>query len=209
MAMIQYCKEKKDIFVGFLDYEKAFDFVNRAGVIEKLMYQGCGKSFVQAVANTYEQSLSSQNIQVNQLGSYITRQHGLTLGKKSSTNLFSFYLSDVAISLQQTDNEDFFDPSNLLQLADDTTVIAETFVSSCNEYSKQIYQIPNFKKTVYAHFSPNLVTTPMIIPDYKPILSIEKRKGHSYLGMIFVPTADPNEIITFNFRGGGGGGGLI
>ena len=37
------------------------------------------------------------------------------------------------ISLQQTDSEDFLNPYNIPQLADDAIVIAETFVSLCKK----------------------------------------------------------------------------
>ena len=80
-----------------------------------------------------------------------------------------------------------------MQLADDTMLMAESFESLRKklavilEYSKEKYQIPNLKKTVYAHFSKNSTTTPILIEGSKPILSIEVDKGHSYLGMLFLP----------------------
>ena len=44
MMLIDYSKEKqKDLFVGFMDYEKAYDFVNRAEIINDLIRKGCEK----------------------------------------------------------------------------------------------------------------------------------------------------------------------
>ena len=55
--LIDYCDEKKkNLFIGFLDYEKAFDYVNRAGVISKMMQDGCGAAFTRAVAGMFSTS---------------------------------------------------------------------------------------------------------------------------------------------------------
>ena len=86
-----------------------------------------------------------------------------TQGRKSSSHLFSFYVSDRA-----SDNvniNDYMDPYNIAQLADDTTIISETFESLRSKmkaivsYSEKRYQIPNVKK----HITVTLVITSLII----------------------------------------------
>ena len=43
---IHYAREKKlNLIIAFMDYEKAFDFANRAEIISKLIDKGCGKRF--------------------------------------------------------------------------------------------------------------------------------------------------------------------
>ena len=97
----------------------------------------------------------------------------------------------------------FMDPYNLLQLADDTSILAEYYESLRKKfivmlsYSNKKFQIPNIKKTYFAHFSENTVTTPMII-DNTRIYSIDEKNGHVYLGMAFLPTNNLRKIITFN-----------
>ena len=44
----------KNLYIGFIDYEKAFDYINRANIIENLMRKGAGARFVKAVASMYE-----------------------------------------------------------------------------------------------------------------------------------------------------------
>ena len=93
------------------------------------------------------------------------------------------------------------DPHNISQLADDTAIIAENFVSLTRnmtaviEYSKDKYQIPNTKKTFYCNFNRTPVTTPIILPDDTKICSVNMNKGHKYLGMLYYPTNDLQKII--------------
>ena len=57
VVLIIFCKEHgKNLFVGFLDYAKAFDYANRAQLIRDLMDKGCGKAFLRAVYNMYLES---------------------------------------------------------------------------------------------------------------------------------------------------------
>ena len=44
---------KKDFYIAFFDYEKAFDYTNRAIIINKLMNNGCGYTFTNAIAKMY------------------------------------------------------------------------------------------------------------------------------------------------------------
>ena len=40
----------KCLYIGFLDYEKAFVFINRANIIKHLKEKGAGSKFVHAIA---------------------------------------------------------------------------------------------------------------------------------------------------------------
>ena len=206
VIMICFCKENnRDMFVGFLDFEKAFDYVNRPKLITDLMAKGCGKNYVRALSDMYEESLYVPKINCNTLGDNISTKYGVTQGKRSSTNLFSFYVSDMNVSLRNF-HDNFLDPYNLLQLADDTSLIAESFDSirlkfiALFKYATEKYQIPNTKKTVYAHFSSNPTTAPMYIDDRTFLSSIDAKLVHVYLGMSFLPTNDIDRIISHNIN---------
>ena len=64
---------------------------------------------------------------------------------------------------------DFMDPYNVAQLADDTAIFSEFFDSlqlkmkAIFHYSKERYQILNVKKTYYCHFSDNFINQPMFV----------------------------------------------
>ena len=88
------------------------------------MDKGCGKKYVRAISEMYVESLYAPQINKNQLGENISTKHGVTQGRASSTNLFSFYVSDMGSALNDVDSNDFLDPYNLIQLADDTILLA-------------------------------------------------------------------------------------
>ena len=108
-------------------------------------------------------------------------------------------------ALNDVDSNDFLDPYNLIQLADDTILLAEYFESlhkkfaAIFKYSKDKYQIPNVKKTFYANFSKRPTMIPMSFGETS-IDSIDKDKGHVYLGMSFLPTDNFHKILMFNIN---------
>ena len=46
-------QNNKEFCIGFMDYEKAFDFANRAKIVTKLMEKGCGKTFTEAITKMF------------------------------------------------------------------------------------------------------------------------------------------------------------
>ena len=153
----------------------------------------------------YVESLYAPKINKNQLGDNISTRHGATQERASSTNLFSFYVSDMGSALNDVDSNDFLDPYNLIQLADDTILLAEYFESlhrkfaAIFKYSKDKYQIPNVKKTFYPNFSKRPTMIPMSFGETS-IDSIDKDKCHVYLGMSFLPTDNFHKILMFNIN---------
>ena len=64
-------------------------------------------------------------------------------------------------------NEDFMDPYNIVQLANDTVILAENLISlkskfiSIFNYSKMKYQVANIDKTVHCNFPSNQNQNPL------------------------------------------------
>ena len=204
--LIDYANEtNRGVFVGFLDFEKAYDYVNRAKLLTNLMDDGCGKNYIRALAKMYGESSYAPKLNESQLGKRITTNHGVTQGRKSSGNLFTYYISDMPNAVKTTPTMDFLDPFNLLQLADDTTLLAEHFLSlqlkfiKLIQYSHSMYQVANVKKTVYAHFAKDPITTPIDIDETTQIFSIDD-KGHVFLGMTYIPTNELEVILKFNLK---------
>ena len=201
MMLFAYAHVKNEQFyVGFMDYEKAFDYANRALIIKDLIKKGCGKNITSAIAKMY---MNSEYIPVakNRLGDGISTSFGVTQGRKSSTNLYSFHVSDMPDVLSDQ-HQDFMDPFNIGQLADDTAVYAASLISlesklkKVMKYSKRKGQVANMKKTRYIHFSDNPSTTPIIISEREHIFSVKVGKTHRYLGINFTPCRDMKEILT-------------
>ena len=125
-VLIDYSKENnKDLFVGFLDYEKAYDYVNRAEIITSQMKDGCGGSYTKAVAEMFKTSTYIPKSNKNHLSEGINTDHGVTQGRRSSGSYFSYYVSSMPDAVGDTPYDDFMDPLSLAQLADDTALYAE------------------------------------------------------------------------------------
>ena len=120
---------KKDMVIGVIDYEKAFDFTNRFPLFHDMMDKQFGKRFVQNFMNSYMTTSYVVKASANERGDSITTDQGVTQGKTTSANYFSLFVSDMPNGLAHANNGDFMDPFNLFQLADDTTVIAEVIRS--------------------------------------------------------------------------------
>ena len=105
-------------YVGFLDFEKAFDFTNRAIIIE----EGAGSKFIKAVASMYEETFYIPKLS-NRMGRAISAKHGVTQWRKTSTSFFSFEVREMpkSIKVPRSITNDF----NLLQLADNTALLSE------------------------------------------------------------------------------------
>ena len=63
-----------------------------------------------------------------------------------------------------------------------------------------MYQVPNINKTMYCHFSDRPTCEPIQVNDNSFIQSVDKKKGYKYLGMLFFPSNDMNEILLKNIN---------
>ena len=198
-------KNNKGLFIGFLDYEKAFDYANRSEIILKLIEKDCGRRFTDAIAKMFSSTTYVPSLK-NKLCNPISTSYGVAQGRNSSPNIYSFFVSEMPSCLEVLDDIDFMDPYSLLQLADDTTVLAESADSLQRkmhyllEYSKEIFQIPNISKTVFCHFSDAPVLNPLQIDENTQLSSVDMVKGHWYLGVKFFPTNDTTKLILSNLN---------
>ena len=142
----------------------------------------------------------------NILSEGIESEFGVTQGRRSSGDIFTFYVSGMSSAFDTMNNDDFMDPYNLAQLADDTAIYAEnipnlrTKFELLLQYSARRYQIPNIMKTQYCHFSKHPSLDPIQIDEQTKIQSVHILKGYKYLGMYFYPTNDIQEIISKNIN---------
>ena len=64
-------QQRKNIFLLLVDYEKAFDFANRATIIKDMVQKGIGSTFAKALGNMYCISGYIPKVDRNTLGSPI------------------------------------------------------------------------------------------------------------------------------------------
>ena len=103
----------------------------------------------------------------NRIGEAIIAKYGVTQGRQTSTSLFSFEVQDMpkAISVPASVLND----NNLLQLADDSALLAEERVllckvfEQCLKFSEKDYLYTNVDKTVFLHLSENMDTELLVI----------------------------------------------
>ena len=151
----------KDLLIGVIDYEKAFDFTNRFLLCQDLVNKQFGKRFVSNYMNSYESTSYVVKASANERGDSIKTDQGLTQGKTTSSSYFSLFVSDMPDGLHNNNNPDFMDPFYLLQLADDTTMTAEliqSFVqnmSTVAKYSLEKFLRIHLTKSKYFHPSNN------------------------------------------------------
>ena len=204
--LMEYARENgKEIFAAFMDYEKAFDFLNRKRLMEKLHQRNAGQRFITAIHSMYETTAYVPKLSQTRLGDRITTEHGVTQGKESSANLYSFYVSDMPSYLEHY-RMDFMDPLNLAQLADDTVTLASLTNSLCLKirslfgYSDDNFQIANIGKTKYLHLSCNPITEPLQIDEEQYVESAH-HKGYTYLGMLFICSNRMSDQMLANING--------
>ena len=186
IILIHYARENGiDLYVGFMDYEKAYDYANRANIISDLMKDGCSSAMVRALTKMLTTSTYCPKSSKNCVSEGIETDYGVTQGRCSSGNIFSYYVSKMSSAFDPEKTDDFMDPYNLAQLADDTALYATSNpnlkykFSAILTYSDERYQIPNIPKTKYCHFSENPDTEPLIIDQDTVIKSVDD-KGYKY-----------------------------
>ena len=196
-------KRRETRLIGFMDFEKAFDYAKRVNIVltlsvpgylrasnnqglllehpptppppvhigSKLINDGCGcgklindgcgcgKQFTKAVSKMCKSTTHTPLVGKNKIGDEILTLYGVTEGRFTSLNFYSFYVADMRDCTIELPNEDFMDPYNIVQLADDTAILAEQLISlkskfiSVFNYSKMKYQVANIDKTVYCNLS--------------------------------------------------------
>ena len=194
-----------NLFLLLVDYEKAFDFANRATIVEDMILHGLGTKFVNAVANMYLESGDVPKIR-STISTPILTKRGVTQGRKTSTNFFSFLIRDMPKYIQHYSYDDFMEPYNIAQMADDTVLAAgnesslATKFECLRKFSDKKYQSINHTKTMYIHMSKFPRTQPIKCRDGTIINSLKYGDSIPYLGMHMTHTSKLEEIIKFNIN---------
>ena len=206
MILLHLAKELgKELYIGLIDYEKAFDFVNRAELAHSFMSNNIGSRYLRNFTNTYRETEYITKISSSRMGKEICTDHGLTQGKNSSANFFSLFVSDMSKAMVPN-TCDFMDPMNLFQLADDTTTAADNVPSFASkmknifDYSIQKHQKVNKSKTKYLHMSNNPRYDPIRIDEETQIESVKRNDGYNWLGFFLHATSEIEQLLSFNIN---------
>lgn len=86
--------KRKRLYCGFLDYEKAFDKVDRALLWHKLLEENMNGKMINVVKNMYENAKSCVMVD-NNISNIFSVEVGVRQGENLSPVLFSLYLNDM------------------------------------------------------------------------------------------------------------------
>ena len=88
-----YQSKNKQIYCAFVDYRKAFDFINRSNFWTKLLEQGINGKLIKVIYNLYENSKSCVK-KDKTISPSFSNELGVRQGDNLSPLLFSLYLND-------------------------------------------------------------------------------------------------------------------
>ena len=181
---IDYSKRnRKKLFIAFIDFSKAYDRVPRGKLFVLLMSLGCGSVMLCALMSMYTLTTCI-------LGSVlITCTIGVRQGSPTSVFLFIIYV-DALIKMVKTKSpvDGFLSWLHVLMLMDDTVILAtsreslikklEILKEYCDEYGMQV----NEKKTEFMVINGNMRDREKISFEG---MSVSHCTSYTYLGVIF------------------------
>ena len=91
---ILYKRMNKPLYMAFIDYQKAFDTIWRAGLWYKLMKQGISGKFLNVIKNMYQKSKSRVFLHGEKSNSF-PAETGVKQGDILSPLLFALYINDL------------------------------------------------------------------------------------------------------------------
>ena len=95
-----YKRMNKPLYMAFIDYQKAFDTIWRAGLWHKLINQGVSGKFLNVVKSMYEKSKSRVFLHGEKSNPF-PAETGVKQGEILSPLLFAFYINDLENCLKE------------------------------------------------------------------------------------------------------------
>ena len=86
--------QKKKLYCAFVDYQKAFDTVDRASLWVKLLNTNLSGKVITVIKNMYSAAKSCVRVD-NRLSDYFSCNVGVRQGENLSPLLFAIYLNDL------------------------------------------------------------------------------------------------------------------
>ena len=113
-------KQKYPLYILFVDFEKAYDRVDRKKLIKLLRNMGCGATMTSAIKNTIDTTTSF-------IGSLqIEAEAGVRQGSPSSCFLFTTYVNPMVRMIKDYGEDGWLERLHLLLLMDDTVLLSTT-----------------------------------------------------------------------------------
>ena len=116
----------KKLYVAFIDYEKAYDYLSRAALWLKLINSGVSFKFIRIYKDMY--SKLKLTVKNDRSKRYFDSKAGVVQGESTSPLLFSIFVNDLEHSLNDTDIGTHVQDIliKILLFADDMAIFSET-----------------------------------------------------------------------------------
>ena len=175
-----YLGKGKRVYCAFIDYKKAFDFIDRSSLWSKMLGMGINGKIINVIRNLYSQAKSCVKSD-GYLSDYFSCNVGVRQGENLSPLLFAIFLNDFERYISKSydglsdlaadtnfylsdDDVEYFIRIFTLLYADDTIILAESaeqlqlalnaVYNYCNEWSLTV----NTAKTKVVIFSQGKVS---------------------------------------------------
>lgn len=202
-----YLHKKKKLYACFIDFRKAFDYVDRSALWCKIMNAGISGKILTVIQNLYSGAKSAVVSHSGSISEKFPCNLGLRQGENLSPVLFACFLNDFSDFLSKytkglsrlgselsNDDEfraemDLFRKLYLLLYADDTIALSETekdlkkMMKGIEEYCKKFRLEVNIEKTKIVVFSRGKVQN---LPNvYFNDNKLEVVSDYLYLGVLY------------------------
>ena len=185
-------RDKKQLFCCFIDLQKCFDSIYRNGLWFKLIKQGVTGKVLSLIRSLYEDvKLCVKHL--NNVSDLFDCNVGLLQGETMSPILFSLFVNDIELFLQQNTAHDFTLGQlsiYLLLFADDSVLISDTedglqsLLDAFELYCKKWKLTVNAEKTKIVVFQKGRKAQNRYNFKYRG-KSIEQLPTFNYLGIVF------------------------
>jgi exonuclease III len=153
-TIIRYQKLKhKPLYLCFIDFTKAFDYINRNALYHKLICQKIGHKMLNIIMSMFDKAKARVNHSGN-VGNTIDSKCGVLQGGVLSPKLFNEFLSDLPDNLNKTDGIILGNMTvTHISYADDIVLLAhseqslQNSINSLHNFCKKWHLIVNVGKT--------------------------------------------------------------
>ena len=180
---------KKPLYTCFVDFTKAFDYVNRSALYHKLIESKVNSKLLRVLISMFNKAQSAVRWD-GVVGDNITSKSGVLQGGIVSPNLFNHYLYDIGNYLEKKDGILVgSNPVNYLLYADDL-ILMSTTASGLQNHINNLYKfcaawhlIVSLPKTKVLIFNDSHKAEKYIFNFGKETIDIVSE--YKYLGIIF------------------------
>lgn len=182
-------KTRKNLYIAFIDYEKAYDKVDRQKLLEKLKCAGCGSQFLAALA----ESIRNTVYKFEDL--FIHALQGVKQGGPTSCPLFTFFIDETIGVINEFGPDGFLGDLHTLLLMDDTAVLATSRVALHRKLSYLFKSAESLGMKIHPTKSQYIVSG---CQDEEPFvfgnIIIENTREYTYLGTKISPLPIAKQI---------------